>query len=317
MRAWGPSRLSITSLERMSNLPKALTIIAQPVANRIWGLPAVLNFFLGGTAVGFYLLWSTVTPLRTAGVHAQTLAGLFAVLFALTGFGSLALEAGRPSRAPYLLFHLKTSWMSREVAAGFVFIAGALIYALTGSIPAEAITVIAGCMLLISQAMMVHSCSAVAVWRHAAVPPLFISSAIASGYGVILVMRSGLILSDFSSSPTGEAVAAVGLVINCLAWIAILKGNYAPELRQSIRRLKQPAKLVIVIGLGQVLPLAVLFFFNPWSGKADAAVDHPQIMLFAGLAAFAGGGMQKFWFIRSMQHICGIQLESGADKNIG
>ena len=302
-------------MRNLDMLPKVLTTVDQPVANRIWGLPAVLNFFLGGTAVGFYLLWSTAAPHRAAGLQAQTLAGLLAALFALTGFGLLALEAGRPLRAPYLVFHLKTSWMSREVVAGFTFIAGALIYALTGSVPAEAVTTIAGCMLLISQAMMVQSCSAVPIWRHAAVPPLFISSAIASGYGVVLVMRSGLILSDFSFSATGEAVAAAGLVINGLAWIAILKGNHAPELQKTIRRLKQPVKSVFVIGLGQVLPLAVLLFFNPWSGKADAAVDHPHIMLFAGLAALVGGWMQKFWFIRSLQHICGIRLESAAAQN--
>src|ERR1700693_4417217 len=98
--------------------PPAELIPAQ--RQRLWGWQAVANFTLGGVGAGLYGTAVIVAGLeRTAAV---VLASWLAPLLVLAGFAAVAGEAGRPLRGPRVLWKVRTSWMSRELWIGGVFV---------------------------------------------------------------------------------------------------------------------------------------------------------------------------------------------------
>src|SRR5512132_3518267 len=100
-----------------SGLPVEL-IAAQRQA--LWGWPAVANFALGGTGAALYAFASLASSFERS--PAVALVSWLAPLLVLAGLAAVASETGRPFRGPRVLRQVRTSWMSRELWLGAIFV---------------------------------------------------------------------------------------------------------------------------------------------------------------------------------------------------
>jgi DMSO reductase anchor subunit len=289
-------------------LTESLRNIAGPANKTVWAVPAAINFLLGGTAAGYYILWTLFANPGASRMNDAASGGFLAVALAFAGFASLSLEAGRPLRARFLIANWKRSWMSREAATGMVFLAAAITNALTAWPVAAILAMAAACAFLLSQAMIVFRCTAIPVWRDSLIPLQFISSGIATGYALLLLNRYGLILPQMQITPYADAIALMGLTVNFATWaVMMLRGRIA-GMQVMVRRLLQPVKLVVIVGVGQVLPVILLLMFKPWSSEPTGAAFF-GVAVIAAPAILIGNCAQKFWFTRYSQYVCGMQLD--------
>src|SRR3990170_5458462 len=106
----------------MSTVSTARTVELIPATPQmLWGKPAVINFALGGLGAGLYL--AALVEVWLGGPGVLKVASWLGPALVLAGFIAVATEAGRPLRGPRVLTRLRTSWMSRELWVGGIFMA--------------------------------------------------------------------------------------------------------------------------------------------------------------------------------------------------
>jgi DMSO reductase anchor subunit len=271
----------------------------QPVKYRVWGWPAVANFVIGGMASGFYLLCFLHISLREGFYLSkpQSLPLLWvSPLLIIAALVLLIFEAGRPLRGIYLLGNLKSSWMSREVLSGTVFLASAIMNRLFPQNVFYLLSVVAALGYLISQGYMVHHARAVTAWNVALTPVLFLTSGIAGGVGLLLIV-SGLIGLVFTAK-----MAVTGIV--CLVVNLFVYGFYTlfpfrdRAFREAAAVLRNPMSLMSVAGIGHILPVIFLILLSS-SGLNEMLDKHVLDILYisTGLAVVSASAFQKILLI--------------------
>lgn len=261
--------------------------IVAPISQRHWKWPAVLNFFLGGSASGLFLhlFWNNLI-LNNPSVDRTTIyINLLPALIALAGFSMLSLEAGRPFRGIFLLHHLTRSWMSREALFGLFFISLSISYALTDLAILAYGAVCAAFLLMFSQGYILARARAVSAWNCDFIPIALFTSGICSGYGL------WIILHVFPAGLTGNPWVTWGIfaiLMNLAAWGIYLRILRTRLDNQSVIQLR--AKTALWVALDGVIPLIALIG-----------------IYFSGMAAETA----KAWFIR-LGLCCGISLCLGA-----
>ena len=288
--------------------PGSLRDIAKPVHQNVWALPATVNFFLGGTAAGYYILWAISSATGNWQAFGKAFGGFLAAALVAAGFASLALEAGRPLRARYLMAHLKRSWMSRETATGSLFVVAAIFDGVTALFIARCLALAAACAFLLSQSMILSRCKAIPIWHDPIVPLLLISGGLTSGYALLLFDRCGLFLLQCDIAPYVNAIAFGCLGLNFAAWAVLLLRRRHGDIQPVIGCLRKPAKILVVVGIGQLLPVVLLLLARPWAlnGSARTATG----LLFAtAVALLVGIWAQKRWLMHCGQYLCGMRLD--------
>jgi DMSO reductase anchor subunit len=282
-----------------------------PQKQRVWKLPAVVNFSCGGLGTGFYLLGLLLieTPSNDwLQVLVQT--AVFKLLGpALVGLGFLALttEAGRPRRGVNLFRHLSRSWMSREALAAAIFIPFAGLDWLFPHPALRAIAAAAAFALMLCQGFIVYRARGVTAWNTPLMPFLFVTSGLAAGSGLALV-----VLALFNaSSPQGvhstlplPPVGLTAAILNTVVWVVYLR-TPDKDLQKATEALRRPKALIQDMGVGHLLPIVLLGI--TLLGNASGA---PQLFLAvtSGLALISGGASQKFGIIIEAGYLRGIAL---------
>lgn len=218
-----------------------------------WGMPAVLNFTLGGLGAGFYVAAAAAAGLGLAG--AMGLAAWLAPSLVLAGFAAVAGEAGRPLRGVRVLRSVATSWMSRELWLGGLFVLLALADDAAPStgwrLPAAAAAV----AFVLAQGAMLMRARAIAAWGVAMMPAVFAAAAAVSG-AALLVLAELL-----AGRPPGRALLATTLVVvglGLLVWLAFLASSADPAFVQATAPLRRGAAAMEILGAGYLVPLALL-----------------------------------------------------------
>lgn len=282
-------------------------VSAQPLhPQHSWHGLAVSNFFCGPAGAGLYLLgalwgwllggnvpvlrWDALAPswagLLRGSLTVPQWAGLLGPLLVGIGLLSVAAEAGRPLRGFNVLRNVRRSWMSRESAFALAFIALGGLNALLWASPAvQALAAAAGLGLVFSQGKILARAKGVPAWNVPVMPGLFVSSALLTGSGALVLVAAaagGLAAARAPLAWLTLAVAAVDLGV----WAAYL-GRKSPSrtFTESVRRLRRGGAAWGNLGLGHAAPalLAALSLF------ADAAWP----LFLAALAALAGGWLAK------------------------
>ena len=238
-----------------------------PVTQTLWGWPAVLNFALGGLGAGFYVVAAVTAGLTPS--PALSAAAMVGPLLVLGGFACVAGEAGRPVRGPRVLTRVRTSWMSRELWLGGVFTllaAGGLLVEGPG-LPVLATA--AGASLALAQGQILRHARGVTVWAIPPVPVLFLTSALVSGAGLLVVLEA------WNGRPLDRLLGAalVVLIVHVCVWSVLITWSRDEAFRRSVGPLREgPSALTIVAG-GYVLPslLAALAIALPRVGAPLAA----------------------------------------------
>jgi formate-dependent nitrite reductase membrane component NrfD len=249
---------------------------------RLWGWQAVANFTLGGVGAGLYGTAVIVAGFeRTAAV---VLASWLAPLLVLAGFAAVAGEAGRPLRGPRVLWKVRTSWMSRELWLGGVFV---LLVAADIAFPLRlhrAQALAAAVLLALAQGMILRRSRGIAAWDAALMPWLFLLSAAVSGAGAYMLLE---VLAGRTVPP---AVLTAGILLVILTFWAGRVYVLTPAghaFREATASLRNGAAGRLAAGLGGALPLGALAvaLASPPAAATAAAL--------AGLAMVAGQAYVK------------------------
>ena len=277
--------------------PRPLCLIP-PAAQTLWGWPAVANFALGGLGAGFYVMAALAAGFgSSATVRVAAWLGPFLVL---AGFAAVATEAGRPLRGPRVLGRVRTSWMSRELWLG-----GAFALVAAGTLATEGpgprlLAAAAAVALALAQGEILRHARGVAAWSVPPMPVVFLTSALVSGAGLLLLLEAW-------SGRSLERLLGMGLVtliVHLCVWSVFVSWSGDEAFVHGVRPLRDsPSGLVMVAG-GYLLPslLAALGVALPPLGPALAAA--------AGALMVTGQAWMKAALIRQAGQLRPITLPS-------
>ncbi len=272
----------------------------QPVRYRVWGWPAVANFVMGGMASGFYLLNFLGTSLWKGSAFNGPRANMFSLLSPLLivlGLLLITFEAGRPLRGVYILGNLRSSWMSREVLFGILFVLSASINCIFPLPVLHLLSVGLVICYLISQGYMVYRGRALAAWNVPLAPVLFLTSAVVSGFGLLLIVMS---LSRLAISVQILVTGLVCLFVNLLVYVLYAVTSLGSfDFREATADLRKPVSLMVILGMGHLVPAFLLILLLPTVGLSGMLSSHFQylLLILASLAIVSGGTFQKVLII--------------------
>lgn len=219
----------------------------------LWGVPAVLNFTLGGLGAGFYVAAAVAAALGAAG--ALGLAAWLAPALVLAGFAAVATEAGRPLRGLRVLRRAATSWMSRELWLGGLFVLLALADEAAPGRALRLLATAAAAALVLAQGAMLAKARAIAAWSVPMMPVVFGASAAVSG-------ASLLVLAELlAGRPPGRAVAGTMLVVlglGLLVWLSFLGSSADHAFVRATTPLREGATAVELVVIGYAAPVALI-----------------------------------------------------------
>ncbi|MDJ0958440.1 MAG: hypothetical protein QNI91_16355 [Arenicellales bacterium] len=149
-----------------------------------WDWRAAGNFITGGCGSGLLLI-TAVATLRGGPVTELTLLSLALVL---VGLALVWFELGRPWRFLHVFFNPHTSWLTREAIVAMPLLALGLAAASTGWLSLLWIAAIAGIAFLYCQGRILVAAKGIPVWRTPRIMGLILTSGIAEGCGVYLLV---------------------------------------------------------------------------------------------------------------------------------
>jgi len=249
---------------------------------RVWGMPAVFNFILGGLGAGFYV----AAALAAAGGlgEAVGLAAWLAPALVLAGFAAVASEAGRPLRGLRVLRQVRTSWMSRELWLGGGFVALAVADGVLPGWGLRVPAVAAAAGLVLAQGAMLTRARAMAAWNVPSMPVVFAASAAVSGAGVLVLAE---LLAGRVPGDGFLWIALAVLMLGMLVWLAYLRWSPDPAFARATAPLREGAQAIELVVIGYGAPCALIalaLVFPPWA---------PLPTALAGALAIAGQARAK------------------------
>jgi anaerobic dimethyl sulfoxide reductase subunit C (anchor subunit) len=219
----------------------------------VWGVPAVVNFTLGGLGAGFYVGAALAAAGGAPG--AMSLAAWLAPALVLAGFVAVAAEAGRPLRGLRVLRRVATSWMSRELWLGGAFVLLALSEATLAAPALRPAAAVAATGLVLAQGFVLARARAVAAWNVPVMPVVFAASAAVSGTGL-------LALAELTAGrPAGREVlsaALVSLVLGMLVWLGFLTWSADRVFLRATAPLREGPLGLELLAAGYLAPLALV-----------------------------------------------------------
>ncbi len=315
---------AVRMLEHLDTAPSVYHLNPPAIAPRApqlqhtWHGLAAANFFCGPTGAGLYLLavvfgWlqgttaalidpgdplGSLAEISLSALNPHHWAGLLGPALVIAGLLSVAAEAGRPLRGFNVLRNLRRSWMSRESAFAMVFMALALLDTLFWqSPPVQAVAASAGLGVMLSQGLILSKAKGVPAWNVAIMPLYFISSGLAFGCGVLLVL-GGLLGERFPPPSAWLAVAILLLRADLAVWLRYLETPArTATFAHSVAVLRRRCYQVGIVAVGHLLPVALLAlaFFFPAARLA--------VMVAAGGLILAGGLIARIALIRKAAYL--------------
>lgn len=285
--------------------------VVDPQKQHVWGLAAAINFTAASGGAAFYIFWTIFIQAFPSTAPDAAAGSLYASALVLAGFGVLATEAGKPFRIRYLLNKLRCSWMSREVLSGTIFIGAVLSSLVLDSGLLGFVAAGAAVSLMISQAMMLFRCSAVPMWRNVAFVVAFLSSGGVFGYGLLLLLWAGWSHSAPNPPVQLDGIGLACLMVNIVAVGLLWIRSQRDGRRKMANKLKPPAKILVIVGIGQVLPLFLLFILSLSSLFSADGLSYALPYYVVGICAMLGSWLQKLWMIRDTQYLCEMEIGKG------
>ena len=217
----------------------------------LWGVPAVANFALGGTGAGLYV--AAAIAIRLGSSPSLTLASWLGPALVLAGFVAVATEAGRPWRGARVLTRVATSWMSRELVLGGLFVifaAGEFVAPSAGQRLAATVAAVA---LVLAQGFILRQARGVTAWSVPPMPLVFLQAALVGGAGLMVVID--VVLRVPLDGAVLAAVVALlpGAAIVWLAFVTWADGAFA----DATRPLREGGVALAIFGAGYVAPFAL------------------------------------------------------------
>jgi phenylacetyl-CoA:acceptor oxidoreductase subunit 2 len=240
----------------------------------LWRWPAVANFALGGLGAGFYLAAAVTAGAGTS--PALALASGLGPALVLAGFGTVALEAGRPLRGWRVLLRVATSWMSRELWLGGAFVLLALAGLAVDQPLLRLAATPAALGLVVAQGCLLREARGVPAWRVPVMPVLFLASAAVSGASALVLVAAG---RGERPGPRLLGATLAVLIVWVLVWWSYLTWPAGAPFDEAVRPLRAGRGALALVGLGYLAPSLALAV-----ALALPAAEGPLAALGAGCA---------------------------------
>jgi len=287
---------------------------------RVWKMPAVVNFTMGGIGTGFYLL-ALLVALPANGEWLQAfLAGqadwfslaFIAGVFKLVGVGcagigfiALTTEAGQPQRGINLFRHLRRSWMSRETLAFFLFAAFAGLDWLYPLLALRVLAAAAALFLMVAQGFILYRARGVITWNTPRVIFYFLTCGFMTGAGLMLIVFNSVnFFTPLTSAFSFAALGIIAALLNLALWFFYLQSNDA-AFQKATQALRTQQALLQIVGVGHALPallLVVAMAIGP--GTLLPAI----LEISAGALLIFGGARQKYGIVLEAGYLRAITL---------
>lgn len=251
----------------------------------LWGRLAVANFFLGGAGAGAYVIGAVLSGFQRSPILA--LVSVLGPVLVVIGFLCVAVEAGRPLRGSFVLRKIRSSWMSRELWAGGLFILLAVADLFNPLLLLRVGAVSAALLFALAQGAILSRAKGVIAWSVPLMLPLFLVSALVSGAGIL-----GVALPLFVPGGIGRALEgwiAWLTLLSALVWGGYLAWPGDLAFRLATVSFRRASAVAGVFVIGHLVPLFLLALGFQYPALSWAAL--------AGIAVLLGQLQAKAWLI--------------------
>jgi DMSO reductase anchor subunit len=284
--------------------------------------PLVAMLVLTQLSVGGFVVARALEALGGAGAAMPEWAGATSIAAGLTALAASTLHLGRPSQAWRAIVGVRTSWLSREVAAFAAFallsvawtLSARLFPELTGGMAhriLSGVVVAVGLGAVLASAMLYHATRR-PLWTIARSAPLFLLSTAALGIGQALAMAciadaSGAVAREtFSAGYGGRLAGLLAIVVAAKLGLegSVLRQRTRPDAplwrtaRLLVGELRDTAALRIALAsIGGVL-LPVLFL--GLGDRTFGPVTLSLVIAFAFVVLCCGEVLERTLFFRAV-----------------
>ena len=216
----------------------------------------------------------------------------------------MALEAGRPWRARYVLSRLSSSWMSREALLAAVFM---LLCILQWQWPHSALQALcAACAagFMVAQGFLLYASRAVPAWNSAVLPLLMVVSSFYAGSGLNLINHS---VAGGVHTMLPLAAFVAGIVDWCF-WRIYRRSVGWFQTRDVDRFPPQKRLAGSETILGYLLPLGLIGLCMLAAGFTEAVFLYSFLAAAAGVGIFLSSALCKYRILSEMGNQRGIGI---------
>jgi len=252
----------------------------KPAVQKVWRMPAVLNFTLGGMGSSLYIIGTFLNYIDDLNTGSVLFYKICSPILVVLGLYAVSKEAGRPSRARYLLRNVRRSWMSRETLAAYVFILSCFLDALFSTFLFSLLGLISGFAFLLSQAMIIYKARGLPAWNVGIIVPLFIISGIFSGSGIFMAVS---VFFELTSHYL-PLITLILLGISFFLWIGYLNHSDDSEFQFATQQLRKNKSNMLRRHALPVVLIAI-FIITQEMNFIPFADFESYLLLLAGLMA--------------------------------
>ena len=270
---------------------------------KVWKWPAAANFVLSGAGSGLYVMTCLLFLLsqKTAPRGPLVFSDITAVIFVMIGFFFVSLELGRLASARYSLRRVSSSWISREVLFGGVFVASAGGNLVFGSKTFGVAAALAAAGILVSQGFILKAARSVTAWNVRWMPALILVSGLHSGYGLSLVIHAAAPVTSVTYMVVGIALNLINLIL----W-GISVTSATVETNPAARSLGSHKFRIVTLGLGHITPLLLITLCSVlWDHNAGSVFCRPVLFL-TGIGMLTGSALQKNFIVTKAGYKTGL-----------
>lgn len=228
-----------------------------------WDWRAAANFMLGGTGAGLMIAAALIQNQSPYPV-------ILALLLVGGGLGAVWLEIGRKLRAIHVLFNPQTSWMTRESIVAVILFGFGISCLVINESWLQYAAALAALAFVYCQARILRAAKGIPAWRAPQVVALIMTTALAEGTGLLMLMNSDLLVTSLFTA---------AVIARAVAW-----SGYRTALKQPGSRAALESAGKALMQIGTIAPLALVL----------GAYFLPQAAALAGIAALATGWWLKY-----------------------
>lgn len=257
-----------------------------------WDGRAAGNFICGGA--GAALLAMTVLGAWPAVPDWRLLVLALALIGA--GLAFVWTEIGRPWRAFNVLFHPRTSWMTREAFVAGLIAALVLATIATGMTAAAYAAALAGLLFLYCQGRILRAAKGIPAWREPGIVRLIVATGLVEG--LALLMLADLLIG--AARPSMPAALLLLVVLRFGAWWRYRSRMLASDAPRSTRTTLAVVHRALLTGTALPVLACTPAMILPDMASLGTAI--------AALSALAAGWYFKYLLITRAAQVQGYAL---------
>jgi phenylacetyl-CoA:acceptor oxidoreductase subunit 2 len=290
--------------------------LIQPEKQNIWGITAVLNFILGGTAAGFYLLnfFLKIFNEGTFNIFHNFSIQIISPALVITGFILLTFDAGRPLRSYQLFNNLLRSFMSIEVFSGLIFIFFIALELIFGNFLFSILAAISASILMMSQGFILYYARAIIAWNVYLIPFVTIISNFTMAIGLFLILSTQ---EKITLKKEFFVIALILVILDKIILYYYITLYSTIDRKKIIKILNKSFSKIFIVSIGNIIAFFFLLFLLPMVLLNHSLIFLNTISVLTGIFILISGICQKFSITIGNDYLRGIQISRIQNKKNG